>query len=161
MVVRAAADGIGSEDGLGDRGVRHDRPRRKEECLDLIPDTHKDLLERPLFAHMATLRPDGMIQNNPMWFVWDGTHVRMTTSTARQKFRNLEADPRVTLSVNDPDRPYRYLELRGRLVGVEPDPEGGFFGSLAERYGLDLDGPLPDRQLRVVLVVEPFRSSYQ
>lgn len=149
-IVHAAADDV-------------DDPAAKteEERLILIPDTHKDLLERPLFAHMATVRPDGEIQNNPMWFAWDGEYVRMTTSTARQKFRNVEADPRVTLSVNDPDRPYRYLELRGRVVGVEPDTGGEFFGVLAERYGLDMDGPPSDRLLRVALLVEPVGSSYQ
>lgn len=129
--------------------------------MELIPKTHEDLLERPLFAHMATLRPEGEIQNNPMWFAWDGERVRMTTTKARQKFRNVVADPRVTLSIHDPDRPYRYLELRGRVVGVEPDPGGEFFGTLAERYGLGMDGPPTDRRLRVVLLFEPLRSSHR
>lgn len=128
--------------------------------MSLIPETHEDLLRRPLFAHMATLRPDGEIQSNPMWFAWDGERVRMTTSTARQKFRNVEADPRVTLSVHDPDRPYRYLELRGRVVGADPDPEGEFFASLARRYGLDIGAP-SDRRLRMVLVIEPLQSSHR
>lgn len=122
--------------------------------MSLVPETHIDLLERPLFMHMATLRPDGEIQSNPMWFAWDGEYLRMTTSTARQKFRNLEADPRVTLSIHDPERPYRYLELRGRVVELYPDPEGEFFGFLAERYGLDIGVP-SDRRQRVVLIVEP------
>jgi PPOX class probable F420-dependent enzyme len=126
----------------------------------LVPGSHEDLLERPLFAHVATMRPDGRIQANPMWYAWDGRYLRLTTSTARQKFRNVRADPRLTLSVHDPERPYRYLELRGEVVAVEPDPEGEFFDSLAERYGLRL-AELADRPLRVVLVVEPAQCSYQ
>jgi PPOX class probable F420-dependent enzyme len=127
----------------------------------MIPDSHRDLLERPLFAHLATIRPDGMPQVNPMWFSWDGTFLRFTNTTTRRKFRNVTAEPRVAVSINDPDAPYRYLEVRGRVERIEPDPTGAFFLELAERYGLDIDGPPPDAADRVVLVVEPEATSQQ
>ena len=127
----------------------------------MIPDSHRDLLERPLFAHLATIRPDGMPQVNPMWFSWDGTFLRFTNTTRRRKFRNVTAEPRVAVSINDPDAPYRYLEVRGRVERIEPDPTGAFFLELAERYGLDMDGPPPDAADRVVLVVEPEATSQQ
>ena len=126
----------------------------------VVPGSHRDLLERPLFAHLATIRPDGRLQSNPMWYRWDGRTVRMTTSTPRQKYRNVIANHRAAISIHDPDQPYRYLELRGRIVAVEPDPEGGFFDALADRYQLRLTD-LPDRPQRVVLVFQPEQASYQ
>jgi PPOX class probable F420-dependent enzyme len=127
----------------------------------MIPDEYADLLTRPLFGHLATLRPDGTPQVNPMWFSWDGTHLRFTNTTRRQKHRNVTAEPRVAMSVNDPDRPYRYLEVRGTVERIEPDPGAEFFAELATRYGLDLDGPPGDAADRVVFVVRPHAVSYQ
>lgn len=127
----------------------------------MIPDSHADLLTRPLFAHLATVRPDGMPQVNPMWFVWDGTHLRFTNTTSRRKHRNVTAEPRVAVSINDPERPYRYLEIRGRVVRIEPDPTAALFMDLARRYSLDLDGPPQDAPDRVVLVMVPEAVSYQ
>ncbi|SNQ49604.1 conserved hypothetical protein [Frankia canadensis] len=125
-----------------------------------IPDSHRDLLERPLFGHLAQLRPDGRLQSNPVWFRWDGTHLRLTTTSDRQKGRNAVADPRVALSVHDPDQPYRYLEVRGEVEAIEPDPDGAFFDVLARRYQLPYDG-LPDAPRRVVLVIAPHSASWQ
>jgi PPOX class probable F420-dependent enzyme len=127
----------------------------------MIPDEYADLLDRPLFGHLATVRPDGTPQVNPMWFSWDGTHLRFTNTTRRQKHRNVTAEPRIAMSVNDPDRPYRYLEVRGRVERIEPDPEAAFFAELAKRYGLELDGPPGDAADRVVFVVRPEAVSYQ
>lgn len=127
----------------------------------MIPETHTDLLTRPLFAHLATVRPDGMPQVNPMWFGWDGEHLRFTNTTKRRKHRNITEEPRVAVSINDPDQPYRYLEVRGRVVRIEPDPGAAFFAHLADRYSLALDGPPPDAADRVVFVVRPEAVSFQ
>jgi PPOX class probable F420-dependent enzyme len=129
--------------------------------MSVIPDDYRDLLERPLYAHLATIRPDGKPQVNPMWFAWDGEYLRFTNTSVRQKYKNVTANPDVAISVNDPDQPYRYLEVRGRVVRIDEDPEGEFFAELAERYGLKLDGPVGDAQYRVVYVVEPTAISKQ
>jgi PPOX class probable F420-dependent enzyme len=127
----------------------------------VIPDSHVDLLTRPLFAHLATVRPDGMPQVNPMWFAWDGAHLRFTNTTRRLKHRNVTAEPRVAMSVTDPEKPYRYLEVRGRVERIEPDPAAVFFGELAQRYGLAMDGPPGDAADRVIFLVLPEAVSYQ
>lgn len=124
-------------------------------------DSHGDLLEAPLFAHVATLRPDDTPQVNPMWFVWRDGVIRLTCTTDRQKHQNVVHDPRVSLSVNDPESPYRYIEVRGRVVAIEPDPDGTFFTQLADRYGMDFGGPPEDKARRVVLVVRPEAFSGQ
>jgi PPOX class probable F420-dependent enzyme len=108
----------------------------------VIPESHRDLLERPLFGHFATVRPDGSPQVNPTWFAWDGTFLWFTNSTLRRKYLNIQENPAVALSVLDPDEPYRYLEIRGQVDLVEPDPQAAVFLRLAERYGVQ-DAPVP------------------
>jgi hypothetical protein len=81
--------------------------------------------------------------------------------SAHDRRRRRTADPRVSVSINDPDQPYRYLGLRGRVTAIEPDPTGAFFTELASRYGRDLGGPPGDAADRVVLVVTPESASSQ
>jgi PPOX class probable F420-dependent enzyme len=101
-----------------------------------VPDAYADLLERLLYAHLATTRSDGTVQVNPMWFDWDGERLRFTVTTKRQKYRNVKSHPQVARSIADPDNPYRYLEVRGAVEEIEPDPAAGFFMHLNNRYGL-------------------------
>ncbi|HEX5294952.1 MAG TPA: PPOX class F420-dependent oxidoreductase [Streptosporangiaceae bacterium] len=118
-----------------------------------IPDDLADLLERPLYGSLGTVRPDGTVQVNPMWFEFDGDAVRFTHTTFRAKYRNLQHNPSMSLLVTDPDIPQRYLEVRGTLAEVIPDPEGAFFVRLGQRYGTPDQQPPPDRADRVILVM--------
>ncbi|MFJ6215309.1 PPOX class F420-dependent oxidoreductase [Streptomyces sp. NPDC092296] len=129
--------------------------------MSVIPDSHQDLLQRPLFAHLATIRPNGTPQVNPMWFSWDGEYLYFTNTRTRYKYRNVTANPEVACSVNDPEQPYRYLEIRGVVERIDGDPSGAFFLTLADRYGMHLDGPPHDAEHRVVYVVKPVTTSCQ
>ncbi|ODT99751.1 MAG: PPOX class F420-dependent enzyme [Pseudonocardia sp. SCN 72-86] len=126
----------------------------------VIPEKFLDLLDRPLLGHLATTRPDGSPQVNPMWFLWDGTHLRFTHTSKRAKFRNVAHEPRVAMSVVDPDHPSRYLEVRGTVETVEDDPTGAFYVTLAQRYSRPPNPPA-DAPDRVVLVVRPESISFQ
>jgi PPOX class probable F420-dependent enzyme len=126
-----------------------------DQSTPQVPDSHRDLLERPLIAHVATIRPDGGPQVNPVWFGWDGERIRLTHTRTRQKFRNLQAEPRVALSITDPDDEQRYLEVRGVVETVEDDAGGSQYRRLRQRYGVDPDAPMPDADVRVVLVIRP------
>ena len=66
--------------------------------MTIVPEAMTDLLERPTIAHLATIRPDGKPQVNPMWFVWDGSVIRFTHTDERQKFKNLALNPAVAIS---------------------------------------------------------------
>jgi len=120
------------------------------------PDTHADLLERPVFAHYATVRADGAPQVNPMWFLWDPAVgvIRMTHTKARHNYRNVLREPRVALSITDPDDGYRYLGIRGVVERIDDDPTGSFYEILEQRYDGTV-GDVPDRANRVVLVIRP------
>jgi PPOX class probable F420-dependent enzyme len=128
---------------------------------EIIPADYRRLLEEPLYGHLGTIRPDDTVQVNPMWFEFDGEHVRFTHTTKRQKFRNLEHNPAYALSVIDPDNPFSYLEVAGTLVAVEPDPEGAFYVRLQNRYGNPSQTPPPDKANRVVLVMSIERATAQ
>jgi PPOX class probable F420-dependent enzyme len=126
-----------------------------------IPQGYESLLERPLYGHLATVRPDGTPQVNPMWFAWDGEVLRFTHTTKRQKYRNIDANPAVTMSISDPENPYRYLEVRGVVEAIEPDPTGAFYLQLNNRYSGPLTEPPADKADRVILVVRPTGFSKQ
>lgn len=101
----------------------------------VIPEQYADLLTSTAVAHIATLGPDGEPQNSPVWFDWDGTHLRFTQVTRlQQKVRNLQREPRVAVSIVDPANPYRYLEVRGAVERLDPDPEGAFIDAMARKY---------------------------
>lgn len=121
-----------------------------------IPENYADLLDSKALAHIATIGPKGEPQVNPVWFGWDGTHIRFSQTTTRQKYKNLQDDPRISLSIVDPANDYRYLEVRGRVVAVEPDPEIAFINSMAKKYmGVDTYPWHNPTDERIVIVVEP------
>ncbi len=124
------------------------------EGVASAPPELVDLLERPLIGYLATQRPDGSLQNNPMWYSFDGERLQLSHTRARQKFRNLEFNPSMSLSIADPDNTFRYVEVRGRVTGVEVDQDAQFHRDLRVRYGMDPD-PVPDAADRVVITVTP------
>src|SRR5438067_1348417 len=87
------------------------------------PETHTDLLERPVFAHMGTVTSDGAPLVNPMWFLWDpdAEEIKLTHITTRHNYRYMQREPRIALSIADPDDQYRYLQVRGVIDRIERD----------------------------------------
>ncbi|WP_354242623.1 PPOX class F420-dependent oxidoreductase [Agromyces sp. PvR057] len=111
------------------------------------------ILTAPVFGHLATVRPDGSVQVNPMWFELDADAgvIRFTHTTTRAKYRNLQRNPHMTLEALDPETPLRYVEVRGRLAEVIPDPEGAFYVRLGRRYGNAEQQAPADKADRVIL----------
>ena len=127
----------------------------------VIPESLRDMVDRPLYAHLATVRPDGAPQVNPTWVRFDGTYLWLTATNARQKNRNWQLQPAVALSIIDPDRPSRYLEIRGRVERVVPDPLASEFLRLAERYDMEQPGAPPDAADRIAVAIRPFHTTTQ
>jgi len=120
-----------------------------------LTDHFARILDAPVYGHLATVRKHGGVQVNPMWFEFDREAgvVRFTHTTKRAKFRNLQHHPGMTLEALDPENPHRYVEVRGSLAEVVPDPEGAFYVHLANRYG-EPDAAAPgDKADRVILVM--------
>jgi PPOX class probable F420-dependent enzyme len=119
-----------------------------------LPESHADLLDGAYFAHLATIRPDGSPQSSVMWFAWDGSRLRLTHTKTRQKFANLEKEPRVALSITDPKDEYRFLEVRGSVESIEDDDAtASFYQSLQQRYQNVYD--IPDADVRVIITIKP------
>ena len=102
-----------------------------------VPATHHDILvDRPT-GHLATIRPDGRLSVNPVAVMWDGEYVRVSTLKSRKKYRNLEIDPRVAISIPHRNNPNRYVEIRG-VAELTEDRDRSFVNSLARHYmGVD------------------------
>ena len=82
-----------------------------------IPDGFKDVLtQKKAFASLATVGADGGPQVTPVWFDWDGTHLRFNSAKGRVKDQNVRRTPKVALAIVDPDNPYRYLQIKGRVA---------------------------------------------
>ena len=101
---------------------------------DEIPASHRDLVECPPVAALATVMPDGYPQTSVVWCDFDGTFVRVNTMRGFQKERNMRRNPLVTLLCYDPRRPLRYLEVRGTVVDMTEDGAGRHLDELASKY---------------------------
>ena len=88
----------------------------------VIPDTHKDLVEKPYYAIVTTVMPDGQPQSTVVWADYDGNNIRFNTARGRQKDKNLIDNPKVTLVIVDPGNGFHWLEVRGTAEITE---EGG------------------------------------
>jgi PPOX class probable F420-dependent enzyme len=125
-----------------------------------LPRSCFDILERKCFAHVATLRPDGRLSNHPVGILWDGQHVRFSTTRSRRKYHNLRADPRIALSIPDPLNIWRYIEIRG-TASLEDDPERRFIDGIARKYMNQDRYPFdPPGEQRVTVTVHPEQVSY-
>jgi PPOX class probable F420-dependent enzyme len=84
-----------------------------------IPESHLDLLTRPVHGVFTTLMPDGQPQASLVWCDYDGECACVNTTRERQKGKNVKLNPYVTLLIVDPDNTARYLEIRGEADIIE------------------------------------------
>lgn len=125
-----------------------------------IPANFRDLLTKKAFAHLGTLMPDGGPQVTPVWFDADGAFVRVNSAKGRVKDRDMRRDARVSLSIQDPENPYRYLEIRGRVVEITEAGADAHIDSLAKKYmGLDSYPLRKQGEIRVIYRIEPQHCS--
>jgi PPOX class probable F420-dependent enzyme len=125
-----------------------------------IPQQYVDLFQKKAFAHLATLMADGSPQVTPVWCDFDGTHVRINSAKGRVKDRNMRRDPRVTLEIQDPDNPYRYLQVCGRVIEITEAGADAHIDSLAKKYlGVDKYPYRQPGETRVIYKIESQRAS--
>ncbi len=121
-----------------------------------IPASHADLLTKPAFANLATLNPDGSPQVTPVWVDFDGSHVIVNTARGRVKAKNLAHEPRVALSIADPENPYRYLGIQGRVVEMTEKGGDAHIDKMAKKYlGKDSYPGRKAGEVRIVVKIEP------
>jgi PPOX class probable F420-dependent enzyme len=120
-----------------------------------LPDDLIALLQQPAICYIATTMRDGSPQLTQTWVDTDGEHVVINTVQGFQKIRNIERDPRVAVTVADPENPSRYYTVRGRVLSISPDGGVEHIEKLARRY---LGRPYPwyggRDQVRLILTIE-------
>ncbi len=99
-----------------------------------IPEQFMDLIHKPAFANLATVMKDGSPHVTPVWFDYDGTYVRINSAKGRVKDRNMRHNPMVALCILDPQNPYRYLEIRGRVIDISEMGADEHIDKLAKKY---------------------------
>jgi PPOX class probable F420-dependent enzyme len=125
-----------------------------------IPASHLDLFSKKAFAHLATVMADGKPQVTPVWVDYDGRHVLINTAEGRLKDKNMQRDGRIALSIADPDNPYRYLEVRGRVVERTHAGADAHIDAMATKYlGQDKYPFRQPGEVRVLYKVMPERST--
>ncbi len=122
-----------------------------------IPDAYLDLLQQKLsFANLATIMPDGTPQVTPVWFDYSNGKIRVNSAKGRVKTRNMREGAPVALSILDPDNPYRYIQIRGRVEHVTEDGASAHIDSLAKKYlGKDKYPFAQPGEVRVLFEIEP------
>ena len=124
--------------------------------LSAIPKEFHDLLwdETRAFAYLATLMPDNSPQLTPVWFNVDEKHVLINTARGRVKEKNMRARPRVALLIQDPRRPLRYIQVRGRVVEIIEEGAFEHINYLSHKYD-GKDFPKRPGQVRVIYKILP------
>ena len=124
-----------------------------------LSENARKLIDRPNFAHLATLMPDGSPQSVPVWIGREGEHIVVCTGEGSLKARNTRCDPRVALSIVDFDNPYEEVQIRGRVLERRPDPELKVMDPISHKY-TGKPFPLRSPEGRVALIIGVEKERY-
>ncbi len=124
----------------------------------MLHDKVRALAEGPNFAALTTLMPGGQPQTHVMWVGCDDEHILINTEVHRRKFKNIQADPRVTVAIWDAESPYSFVEVRGRVVETITGPDAlDSINALSNKYtGGDYAPEIQSE--RVILRIAPDRQ---
>ncbi len=120
----------------------------------------KNLIDRPNFAHLATLMPDGSPLSTPVWIGREGDMIVISISDWSLKGKNTKKDPRVSLSIVDFKNPYEELQIRGRVAEIRPDPDFKIMNPISHKY---IGRPFPIHMQgpgRIALMIEVEKERY-
>lgn len=123
-----------------------------------LSEALRNVLDSKTFAHLTTLDPDGTPQSSAMWITRDGDHLVFNTAAGRRKHRNMEHDPRVSVSISPADDPYVNWSIQGRVIEMRESDGVEVIDRLAQKYlGEDKYPWLQDGMVRLTVIVEPTR----
>ena len=121
-----------------------------------IPDNFRDLFQKKAFGQLATVMKDGTPQVTPVWVDFDGNHVRYNSAKGRVKDKNVRRNPNVAITLQDPDNPYRYLMVRGKVVEITENGADAHIDALTKKYiGQDKYPYRQPGEVRVIYKVRP------
>lgn len=129
--------------------------------MTAIPDKFLDLVtKKKAFANLATLMPDGSPQVTPVWIDYANGVLRVNTAKGRTKARNMTTGARVAIAIQDPDNPYRYLQVRGRVKHMTEQGADAHIDALAKKYlGQDKYPYRRPGEVRQIYEIEPTHTN--
>ena len=114
------------------------------------------IFSKSVIAHVASNGPDGFPHVTPVWVELDGDDILFNTALGRTKINNLSADPRVAVSLTDPDDPEISVALRGSVVSFTTEGAADHDDRLNRKYmGADSVKIRPEGQVRVIVRIRP------
>jgi len=129
-----------------------------------VPESHVDLLTGPYFAVLTTIAPTGQPENTVVWCSWDGEHVLVNTANGRRKSANVRKNPKVALAVIDPQNAFRWIDVRGEVAEIVPDPDyaninahAKLYAGVDEYYGGVAPLEMKGKEERIVFKIRPDR----
>jgi PPOX class probable F420-dependent enzyme len=132
----------------------------------IIPDSHRDLLDGAIHGVLSTMMPDGQPQSSVVWADYDGQYILINTTLERQKGRNMQRNPKVTLLIIDPKNGSRWIEIRGRVVEITEGSAEAHADKLTQLYtgkqhfyGDIYPVQQRERETRVIVKIEPVKIS--
>ena len=125
--------------------------------MSSIPDDYLEFFEKKTFADFATVGPDGVPHVTPVWIGYDADEDRLLVNTERKrrKERHVAENPKVGVSMTDPDNPYRFLSVRGEVDEVTEEGAREHIDELSRRYTGDDYDPEAIQNARVILKIRP------
>ena len=132
-----------------------------------LPNTHRDLFQEPVHGVLATMMPGGMPQSSIVWVDYDGEYVLINTTLERQKGRNMQANPKVTILVIGPQDSSRWIEVRGQVREMTQDCAEAHADKLTQRYcpnkrhfyGDIYPPEQQEKETRVIVRIAPVKMS--
>lgn len=120
-----------------------------------IPESHRDLVDRPIVAALGTTLPNGTPQVTPVWFHYEDGYIYFNTAAGRLKDRAIRANPYVAVMILDPNDGYRYVQLRGPVVEITEQGARAHIDQLARRYTGAEYFNAPPSQVRIKYKMRP------
>ena len=108
----------------------------------------------PNYAALTTLFKNGVPQTHVMWVDTDGENILINTEIHRVKYKNVKIDPRVTVMIWKHDNPFKFVEIRGEVIGEITGQEArDNIDKLSEKYW-NKPYPFPIQTERIVLIIK-------
>ena len=124
--------------------------------MDATLEKYRDIFDKKSFCYVATVGKDGSPQVTPVWCEFDGTHIVFNTARGRVKDSNLTRNPKITLAVSDPDNPYRYVQVKGRVAEITEDGADPHIDKMAKKYmGVESYPGRTPSEKRVIYRIRP------
>jgi PPOX class probable F420-dependent enzyme len=101
--------------------------------VDAVPESFDEVFRSKAVAIVSTLGPDGAPHVSPVWYFWDGEHIKFQVFTTFQKYKNLTRDPRISVAVIDPNNSAHYIEFRGTAT-ISNEREDELDRAIARKY---------------------------